>query len=195
MLTLTTYEKEIIMTLSLLYDSREPEARMLKDHIETCCHRRGTELTVTDGADAPLKDCLGCFGCWYKTPGLCVHREDGGDQFLRTLLKADGQIILSRIVFGGYSPRIKSYIDRCLPIVHPYFQKFDGEMHHKPRYRHYPRLLTLGYGAAGPKEEELFKEYTNAHRDNFFDTTPRGTFCYGGEKDALIAWIEQEVIR
>jgi len=77
--------------------------------------------------------CVGCFGCWVKTPGECVIKDDislhGAE-----LAKCERVVIVSRCVYGGYSPAVKRIIDRSLPYVHPYFTTRDGRMHHKRRY-------------------------------------------------------------
>ncbi len=60
-----------------------------------------------------VQRCLGCFGCWVKTPGRCVLQDRAS--VLPELLKhCDEWIILSPIVYGGYSVCVKAAIERCL---------------------------------------------------------------------------------
>ena len=35
-----------------------------------------TKIIANDGK---IKHCIGCFGCWVKTPGACVIRDEYGD--------------------------------------------------------------------------------------------------------------------
>jgi hypothetical protein len=57
---------------------------------------------------------------------------------------------------GMTSALSRRAIERMLPILHPYFEVVGGEVHHRGRYDHYPRMALL-YGAEGcdPEDEEL----------------------------------------
>lgn len=62
-----------------------------------------------------VQRCLGCFGCWVKTPGRCVLQDRAS--VLPELLKhCDEWIILSPIVYGGYSVCVKAAIE--LSLIH-----------------------------------------------------------------------------
>ena len=76
-----------------------------------------------------VQRCLGCFGCWVKTPGRCVLQDRAS--VLPELLKhCDEWIILSPIVYGGYSVCVKAAIERCLGYLLPYLQTSQGRMRH-----------------------------------------------------------------
>ncbi len=40
---------------------------------------RPLENTLVIASGAKIHHCLGCFGCWTKTPGACVIRDQYGD--------------------------------------------------------------------------------------------------------------------
>jgi hypothetical protein len=94
--------------------------------------------------DVDIAPCLGCFGCWVKTPGECVI-DDAGRDVARRFVQSDLVIYLSPIQFGGYSHELKKAVDRLIPNISPMFQLIRGEVHHRKRYRRYPRLLALGW--------------------------------------------------
>lgn len=75
----------------------------------------------------------GCFGCWLKTPGACVIRDKYGDMG-EYLSKCDEVIIISKCVYGGFSPFVKNVLDRSISYVLPFFKINNGEMHHQRRY-------------------------------------------------------------
>jgi multimeric flavodoxin WrbA len=85
--------------------------------------------------DGTIKNCIGCFGCWIKTPGVCAIRDHYGDMG-ELLAKSDEVVILSKCFYGGYSPFVKNVLDRSISYIHPYFEKRNNEMHHKKRYNH-----------------------------------------------------------
>ncbi|WP_432402914.1 flavodoxin family protein [Wukongibacter sp. M2B1] len=90
-----------------------------------------------------IKNCIGCFGCWVKTPGICVINDWGRD-IAKAIIQSDLVVYLTPIVFGGPSSELKKVIDRIIPLTLPFFKKINGEIHHKPRYDKYPRVMVLG---------------------------------------------------
>ncbi|MGD0859467.1 MAG: NAD(P)H-dependent oxidoreductase [Terracidiphilus sp.] len=93
-----------------------------------------------------LQGCSGCFGCWVKTPGECVKRDDSA-QVCRAAIEADLLVLASPITMGFTTALLKFAADQMIPLIHPYFVIEDGEVHHLARYAKYPRLgLLLGAG-------------------------------------------------
>lgn len=95
--------------------------------------------------DGTIKKCVGCFGCWVKTPGTCVIRDNYGDMG-EWLAKSDEVIIISKCFYGGYSPFVKNVLDRSISYIHPYFATRNNEMHHKKRYNHTFETSVWFYG-------------------------------------------------
>lgn len=93
--------------------------------------------------DEKIAYCVGCFGCWLKTPGQCLV-DDAGRTVARALVQSDLVIYLTPVTFGGYSSDLKKALDRIVPIVSPFFTKIGGETHHVKRYDRYPKMLALG---------------------------------------------------
>jgi multimeric flavodoxin WrbA len=104
-----------------------------------------------------LKPCMGCFGCWVKTPGKCVITTDSADQLSNSFIHADTVILLSKVTYGGYSADIKAFLDRSIVNISPIFIIKSGEMHHKKRYPNYPDLVAFGYGDMTADEADTFE--------------------------------------
>lgn len=94
----------------------------------------------------PVQPCIGCFGCWLKTPGTCVIK-DGYHIMPEMLSQCDELVIVSRCVYGGFSPFIKNVLDRSIGYLLPEFENRQGEMHHVLRYDHTFRIRVMFYGA------------------------------------------------
>lgn len=104
-----------------------------------------------------VSSCLGCFGCWIKTPGICVI-DDFGRDILKTVVASDLIVYLSPVTFGGYSYHVKKAVDRLLPILLPHFTKIGGEIHHLHRYSKRPSSLVVGVLPCEDQESaEIFK--------------------------------------
>lgn len=94
--------------------------------------------------DATIHHCLGCFGCWIRTPGVCVIR-DKYSNIGELFSKCSEVLIISRCFYGGYSPFVKNVLDRSIPYIHPNFRNRNGEMHHKRRYKNHVDLQVYFY--------------------------------------------------
>lgn len=117
-------------------------------------------------ANPIVRPCMGCFGCWIKTPGRCVINDRCCD-IPSYIAKCDEMIIISPVLFGGYSERIKAVIDRSIPYVLPYFRIVGGEMHHKMRYKHSFQLTVLFYGKCDSEERQIAESLVRANAVNF----------------------------
>ncbi|ESA33628.1 nadph-dependent fmn reductase [Leptolyngbya sp. Heron Island J] len=124
----------------------------------------------------PLKDikmgsCIGCFSCWIKTPGLCVE-PDAGRDIVQAIVQSDVTILFTPVTFGGYSSEIKKIQDRWIPLVLPDFCIHHGEVHHLPRYSHYPRLVGIGIQRQpNDMEANLFNVLVGRNALNFHAPT------------------------
>lgn len=128
-------------------------------------------------ASPVVKNCVGCFGCWVRTPGECVIKERCS-VIPRYMSESNEVIIISPILYGGYSRRIKAVLDRSIGYVLPYFQTVNGEMHHQMRYNNPFKLTVYFYGECDEEEKEIACKLVKAneinlgagdHRVLFFD--------------------------
>ena len=49
-----------------------------------------------------LAHCIGCFGCWIKTPGVCVA-SDESREIIQSVIQSVMTILFTPVAFGGYS--------------------------------------------------------------------------------------------
>ncbi len=111
--------------------------------------------------------CQGDFGCWVKTPGVCIMKDDGQD-IAGAFINSDMTVLLSPVTFGGYSAELKKAVDRLICIVSPLFTKIGGEFHHRKRYSRYPILIGIGVIEKADEESgEIFKKLVSRNAINF----------------------------
>jgi len=89
--------------------------------------------------DLTIKYCTGCFGCWLQTPGEYVVKDDSAI-VCRELVRSDLALFASPVIMGFPSALLKKTNDKLIPLIHPYLVIDHGEVHHRPRYDHYPQL-------------------------------------------------------
>ncbi|MFH2102500.1 MAG: hypothetical protein ABIJ39_03990, partial [Chloroflexota bacterium] len=116
----------------------------------------GEDHTVTrlDLRDMPLRYCVGCWGCWVKTPGECVNR-DASLEMGRAVIQSDFTLWAAPLKMGFPAALLKMANDKHLPLIHPYMVVDHGEAHHLKRYARYPRLGLLLEKEAATDERDL----------------------------------------
>ncbi len=121
----------------------------------------GWHAEVARLRDLEIASCVGCFACWTKTPGRCVI-DDGVGEITRRAIGSGLLVYATPVVFGGYASPLKHALDRMICLVSPLFRVVDGEVHHRPRYPRYPRLLGVGVAVG-----------EDGDRDRLFETLVR----------------------
>lgn len=116
---------------------------------------------------APVRNCIGCFGCWTRTPGKCVI-HDGYENTGIEMGRCTELIFVSRCCYGSLSPFVKTVQDRGLSYIHPDFVMRRGEMHHKRRYGNVIQLSAYYYGEnITDTEKETARKILEANADNY----------------------------
>ncbi|SDI31023.1 Flavodoxin-like fold [Pseudobutyrivibrio sp. 49] len=114
-----------------------------------------------------IQPCVGCFGCWVKTPGQCVLNDDYAN--MGSLIhEAEEIVVISKYTYGGFSSYVKNVFDRCIGWLLPYFEVVNGETHHKKRYPE-KKPMTFIFRGNGLTEEdkEKARRYVEAVCLNF----------------------------
>ncbi|WP_410771550.1 flavodoxin family protein [Fontibacillus sp. BL9] len=123
-----------------------------------------------------IRKCTGCFGCWIKTPGVCVLK-DGYQNMGELLAGCDELVIINKCVYGSYSPFILSVLNRSISYILPYFVVKNGETHHRKRYSHYFNLSVHFYGDdITEAEKETAKALVAANSVNFYSPSYKVNF-------------------
>ena len=84
-------------------------------------------------AELDIKPCLGCFGCWEKTPGKCCI-QDQASVILEDMLWADVIIWSFPLYYFSVPGPLKNLIDRQLPLSLPFMSRDSGSGGHPSRY-------------------------------------------------------------
>jgi len=93
----------------------------------------GAETEVVYLKDKTIKHCLGCFTCWTKTPGVCVHKDDM-PALLEKMRAADVMVYATPLYVFTMSGLMKDFVDRIIPLAQPYIIQRGEHYIHPPRY-------------------------------------------------------------
>ncbi len=87
--------------------------------------------------------CSGCFSCWTKTPGVCIHKDDMPELLEKSRL-ADIWVYATPLYSYTVSGQMKTYMDRILPLALPYMIKEGDQYVHPMRHPEaWPKKLVV----------------------------------------------------
>jgi multimeric flavodoxin WrbA/putative sterol carrier protein len=138
---------------------------------------RGLKRAGADVAEILLKEhkinhCLGCFACWTKTPGKCVHRDDM-DTLLPMLINSDLVVFAIPLYTFSVPGLVKDFLDRHIPILEPYIIFKNGISSHPYRKPSKRRKIFLISVAGFPERSHfdaqvaMFKKIFNSPESEY----------------------------
>ncbi len=130
------------MKVVILNGNPEPAGKYFEDNLNHLCsslETNGIEVNHIRLRNYNVISCTGCWGCWVKTPGECLFRDDSSE-IRREIIHADLLIFASPLIMGFTSALLKILQDKMIPLVLPYIELVNNECHHIKRYDHYPKL-------------------------------------------------------
>ncbi len=105
--------------------------------------KAGAETETVYLKDKKINHCTGCFTCWTKTPGVCIHKDDM-PQLLEKLRRADVLVYATPLYIFTVSGLMKDFMDRIIPILKPYIIKRGDQYIHPMRYeKEWPKKMVL----------------------------------------------------
>jgi putative NADPH-quinone reductase len=102
----------------------------------------GAEVESVDLQKKKIGYCVGCLKCWVKTPGVCVQ-DDDMTELRQKFIEADYFVLGTPVYVDGMTAQAKTFLDRLIPLVDPYFEAVDGHCRHKKNQAKVPELVLL----------------------------------------------------
>ena len=115
----------------------------------------GHAVTSFELREMDISYCIGCFGCWVKTPGECSNAADDTRLVRREYINSDFIIFASPVIMGFTSALLKKAHDKLIPLLTPYIRLYEGETHHIARYDKYPLIGLLLQVDEDTDEEDI----------------------------------------
>lgn len=127
--------------------------------------QKGTDIRYFDLSACKIAHCVGCFGCWTKTPGKCVIRDDAV-KIYPCIAQSDRVLYISRIKYGGYDTIMKTMLERAIPVQQAFIRILDGETHHVQRAVVPKQATIIAYGEISDEEQTLFRQLVDRNARN-----------------------------
>ncbi|MBC5689298.1 flavodoxin family protein [Mediterraneibacter sp. NSJ-55] len=112
-----------------------------------------------------IAGCKGCFGCWVKTPGKCVLRDDAV-KIYPLIAKSERLIYVSRLFYGSYDEPMKYMLERAIPIQQAFIRLYHNETHHVQRQVVKKQAVIIAYGEKDEQEREIFRKLVGRNAKN-----------------------------
>ena len=96
------------------------KTEMMLDALVEGMRDAGAEVEVVPLRKKKVNNCIGCFTCWTKTPGVCVHKDDMTNELFPKWLEADIAVYATPLYHFTVNASMKAFIERTLPILEPF---------------------------------------------------------------------------
>lgn len=103
--------------------------------------QEGAEIDIALLGKKDIKRCEGCFTCYVKTPGKCVHADDM-PALVDRVRAADVLVLATPVYVDGMTSLAKTFVDRLVVFLDPHFTTDDHGLIHPLRWR-FPRKILL----------------------------------------------------
>ncbi|MFH1716092.1 MAG: flavodoxin family protein [Planctomycetota bacterium] len=103
----------------------------------------GAEVENIFLAKKKINPCRGCFACWFKTPGVCVIKDDMAE-LIEKFVNSDVVVFATPVYVDNVTGIMKNFMDRIIPAADPHFEKDEGgECVHMTKSDKVPELVVI----------------------------------------------------
>ena len=133
--------------------SGQSKTELLLSHLVEGMRTAGAEVEVISLRQKRINHCTGCFTCWTKTPGVCIHKDEMALELFPKWLNSDMIVYASPLYHFMVNARMKTFIERTLPALMPFLEPTGDHTTHPVRHQ-LPKVVVLS--VAGFPEDSVF---------------------------------------
>jgi len=131
----------------------ESKTELMLTHLVKGMQEAGARVEVVHLRKKTVKNCIGCFTCWTKTPGVCIQKDDMTNELFPRWLESDLVIYATPLYHYTMNATLKAFVERTLPLLEPFVRERNGVTYHPLRQNH-PAVVVLS--VAGFPEDAVF---------------------------------------
>jgi len=133
----------------------QSKTHMMLDALVMGMRDAGAEVEVVALRKKTIRNCSGCFTCWTKTPGVCIHKDDMSNELFEKFIRSDLVVYATPLYHFTMNATLKAFIERTLPVLQPFFEDRGGASGHPLRHE-FPKAVVLS--VAGFPEMAVFDQ-------------------------------------
>jgi multimeric flavodoxin WrbA len=146
----------------------QSKTELMLNHLVEGMRDAGAEVDIVNLREKKIKNCLGCFTCWTKTPGRCIQKDDMTTEIYPKWLAADLAVYATPLYYHTMNSAMSNFKERTLPAAQPFFEQgTDGNVFHPLRNK-VPAAVWLSVcGFPEASEFNALSDYLNhtRHKD------------------------------
>ena len=131
----------------------QSKTELMLAHLVKGMREAGAEVEVVNLRQKKINHCLGCYTCWTKTPGICVHKDEMALELFPKWLASDIVVYASPLYHYTVNADMKAFIERTLPVLQPYLE-YNGQKTNHPMRSDPPKSVILS--VAGFPHDSVF---------------------------------------
>ena len=131
----------------------QSNTELMLNHLLEGMRDAGADVEVAALREKTVKNCIGCYTCWTKSPGLCIFKDDMTNELLPKWRQSDIAVYATPLYNYAVNAALKAFIERTLPSVQPFFEIHEGRMFHPLRG---PRPAMVVLSVSGMPDESHF---------------------------------------
>lgn len=131
----------------------QSKTQMMLEALVKGMREAGADVETVQLRQKKINFCIGCYTCWTKTPGQCLHKDDMTHELFPKWLQADLVVYAFPLYHYTVNAQMKAFIERTLPSMQPFFERKDHCTTH-PRRFDLPKAVVLS--VAGFPEMTVF---------------------------------------
>lgn len=142
----------------------QSKTELMLDHLVEGMRDAGAEVEIVNLREKTIKNCIGCFTCWTKTPGKCIHKDDMTNELFPKWLKSDLVVYATPLYYHIMNGAMSTFRERTLPAAQPFLERSDGKTFHPLRHK-VPAAVWLSVcGFPEESEFDVLSDYVNRTR-------------------------------
>lgn len=136
----------------------QSKTELMLKHLVEGMQEAGAEVEVVNLREKKIEKCIGCYTCWTKTPGKCLHKDDMTKELFPKWLNSDLAVYATPLYNYTLNAEMKAFMERTLPFLEPFFEQRDNRSVHPVRHTP-PDAVVLS--VAGFIEMPVFEQLSN----------------------------------
>jgi multimeric flavodoxin WrbA len=145
----------------------QSKTELMLNHLVKGMQEAGADVDIVNLREKNIKNCIGCFTCWTKTPGKCLHKDDMTKELFPKWLESDMVVYATPLYYHFINSTMSTFLERTLPAIQPFFERDQGKTYHPLRHK-VPSIVLLSV-CGFPEESEFDALSEFVHRTRHKD--------------------------
>ncbi len=112
----------------------QSQTELMLNHLVEGMQDAGAEVEVVNLREKKINYCIGCYTCWTKTPGKCLHKDDMTKELFPKWLDSDIAVYATPLYNYTLNAEMKAFMERTIPFLEPFIEQQGNRSAHPLRY-------------------------------------------------------------